>query len=72
MMSLEAVNSARKVCSDAIGERTFFVVDGSVPRRGTRMDNPHKRGTSAVRGFYLVHPLAMRCPERAHEHSMRK
>ena len=40
MMSLEAVNSARKVCSDAIGERTFFVVDGSVPQRGTRMGNP--------------------------------
>ena len=31
MMSLEAVNVARKVCSDAIVERTFFAVDGSVP-----------------------------------------
>ena len=29
-----------RVCSDAIGERTFFVVDGSVPQRGTRMGNP--------------------------------
>ena len=26
-----AVNVARKVCSDAIVERTFFAVDGSVP-----------------------------------------
>ena len=50
-----AVNGARKVCSDDIGERTFFVVDGSVPQRGTRMGNPAQARNERSTGLYVVH-----------------
>ena len=66
-----AVNGARKVCSDDIGERTFFVVDGSVPQRGTRMGSPAQARNERSTGFLCRTPLATKCPERAHEHSMR-
>ena len=53
-----------RVCSDAIGERTFFVVDGSVPQRGTRMGNPAQARNERSAGLLCRTPWAAEVPRK--------